>query len=188
MSVVTVIGVPTVNPLAVASIILRRSFFEVAGSIYANKYFEFGKIYEKLKDSNSEKRRLSIVFSGEIATKTWYNKSMVADFYTLKNIVTNLFLKLNLSTKERTIEYDGFEKSIGLYLNRKRLALIGLISNELNKEFDTKSTDVGTRSSVPPIHINRTQNSFLFVFIGVCRVTAADLFSCILAFYTAELF
>lgn len=101
-----------------------------------NKYFEFGKIYEKLKDSNSEKRRLSIVFSGEIAAKTWYNKSMVADFYTLKNIVTNLFLKLNLSTKERTIEHDGFEKSIGLYLNKKRLALIGLISKELNKEFD----------------------------------------------------
>ena len=52
-----------------------------------NKYFEFGKIYEKLKDSNSEKRRLSIVFSGEIAAKTWYNKSMVADFYTLKNLL-----------------------------------------------------------------------------------------------------
>ena len=42
MSFVTVIGVPILNPLAVASIILRRSFFEVAGSRYANKYFEFG--------------------------------------------------------------------------------------------------------------------------------------------------
>ena len=101
-----------------------------------NRFFEFGKIYEKLEKSNNEKRRLGIVYSGEINPNSWNCKSTNADFYTLKNIIINIFSKLSIKCAEEIIDLEGFEKALGFYYKDKRIAVIGLISSKINKEFD----------------------------------------------------
>ena len=101
-----------------------------------NRFFEFGKIYEKLEKSNIEKRRLGIVYSGEINPNSWNCKSTNADFYTLKNIIINIFSKLSIKCAEEIIDLEGFEKALGFYYKDKRIAVIGLISSKINKEFD----------------------------------------------------
>ena len=101
-----------------------------------NRFFEFGKIYEKLEKSNIEKRRLGIVYSGEINPNSWNSKSTNADFYTLKNIIINIFSKLSLRCDEKIIDLEGFEKTLGFYYKDKRIAVIGLISSKINKKFD----------------------------------------------------
>ena len=101
-----------------------------------NRFFEFGKIYEKLEKSNIEKRRLGIVYSGEINPNSWNCKSTNADFYTLKNIIINIFSKLSIKCTEEIIDLEGFEKALGFYYKDKRIAVIGLISSKINKEFD----------------------------------------------------
>ena len=101
-----------------------------------NRFFEFGKIYEKLEDSNVEKRRLGIVYSGETTPKSWNSKSTNADFYSLKNIIKNIFLKLSIDFEEKSVHLEGFEKSLGIYHNGIRIGIIGLINLEINKMFD----------------------------------------------------
>ena len=101
-----------------------------------NKFFEFGKIYEKLEKKNCEKRRLGIVFSGEIVRKSWNDKIIYADFYKLKNIVLNIFSKLSINCFEKSIDFEGFDSALGIYHNNERLAVIGLLSSKINKEFD----------------------------------------------------
>ena len=100
------------------------------------KFFEFGKIYEKIGDTNSEKRRLSIIYSGDFISKSWKQDTLKTDFYYLKNIVINMLLKLSISPKEMIIDYDGFNSALGLFCNKKRLAIIGTISDKIKSKFD----------------------------------------------------
>ncbi len=101
-----------------------------------SKFFEFGKIYEKIDDTNSEKRRLSIIYSGDFVSKSWKQDTLKTDFYSLKNIVINILLKLSISPKEMIIDYDGFNSALGLFCNKNRLALIGSISDKIKSKFD----------------------------------------------------
>jgi len=100
------------------------------------KFFEFGKIYENIGDSNSEKRRLAIIYTGDVVSKSWNQDTLKADFYSLKNIVINILLKLSISTKEMIINHDGFNSALGLFYHKIRLAVIGDISYEIKSKFD----------------------------------------------------
>tara|TARA_B100001094_G_scaffold331035_1_gene398039 strand:+ start:9911 stop:12325 length:2415 start_codon:yes stop_codon:yes gene_type:complete len=100
------------------------------------RFFEFGKIYEKGKKSNTEKRRLGILYSGVINRNSWNIKSTSADFYKLKNIVINIFLKFSIKCEERIIEINGFEKALGFYINETRIGIIGMISKNTNEVFE----------------------------------------------------
>ncbi|SUZ47598.1 uncharacterized protein METZ01_LOCUS452 [marine metagenome] len=100
------------------------------------KFYEFGKIYERKDDGNSEKRRLSIIYTGDIISKSWKHDTIKADFYSLKNIVINLLLKLSVSTQEMIIDSDGFNSALGLFYNNNKLAIIGSISSKVKSKFD----------------------------------------------------
>ena len=102
------------------------------------KYFEFGKIYESINDSYSENRRLSITYSGKILSKSWRNEFINAEFYSLKNIVINIFSKLSIEFNEKPIELNGFEKTLGLFIKDKKLAIIGLVDKNTCDKFDIK--------------------------------------------------
>ena len=101
-----------------------------------NTFFEFGKIYEKRNDSNVEKRRLGIIYSGEINENSWNNKSKIADFYQLKNIVNNILIKLSIDCDEKIIDLDGFKSALAFYNNGFRFAVVGEISQNVNKKFN----------------------------------------------------
>ena len=102
------------------------------------KYFEFGKIYESINDSYNENRRLSITYSGKILSKSWRNEFINAEFYSLKNIVINIFSKLSIEFYENPIELNGFEKTLGLFIKDKKLAIIGLVDKNTCDKFDIK--------------------------------------------------
>ncbi|MDC0389951.1 phenylalanine--tRNA ligase subunit beta, partial [Flavobacteriaceae bacterium] len=102
------------------------------------KYFEFGKIYESIKDSYNENRRLSITYSGKIISKSWRNEFINAEFYSLKNIVINILSKLSIEVNEKPIELNGFKKTLGLFNKDKKLAIIGLVDNNTCSQFDIK--------------------------------------------------
>ena len=102
------------------------------------KYFEFGKIYESINDSYNENRRLSITYSGKILSKSWRNEFINAEFYSLKNIVINIFSKLSIEFNENQIELNGFEKTLGLFIKDKKLAIIGLVDKNTCDKFDIK--------------------------------------------------
>ena len=103
------------------------------------KFFEFGKIYEKVKDSNIEKRRLGILLSGDFFSESWkFNKTYNSDFFLLKNIITNIFTKFSLELKENIIELDGFKYSLGYFDKSKRVAVIGLVSDKILNDIDYK--------------------------------------------------
>ena len=102
------------------------------------KYFEFGKIYESINDSYNENRRLSITYSGKILSKSWRNEFINAEFYSLKNIVINIFSKLSIEFNEKPIELNGFEKTLGLFIKEKKLAIIGLVDKNICGQFDIK--------------------------------------------------
>ena len=102
------------------------------------KYFEFGKIYESINDSYNENRRLSITYSGKILSKSWRNEFINAEFYSLKNIVINIFSKLSIEFNEKPIELNGFEKTLGLFIKDKKLAIIGLVDKNTCDKFDIK--------------------------------------------------
>ena len=93
-------------------------------------FYEFGKIYENTLENNKESRRLGILFSGNIIEKTWYSDVVKAEFYTLKNIVLNIFKRLSINVSEKTMNFEGLENVLGMFKNDKRIAVLGEISKE----------------------------------------------------------
>ena len=79
---------------------------------------------------------LGIIFSGNIIHKNWNNDSIQTEFYSLKNIVMNIFKRLSIPVKEKAIDFDGFENSLGVFNNKKRIALIGSVSNKYKTILD----------------------------------------------------
>ena len=93
-------------------------------------FYEFGKIYENTLENNKESRRLGILFSGNIIEKNWNSDVVKADFYTLKNIVLNIFKRLSVNVSEKIMNFNGLENVLGIFKNDKRIAVLGEISKE----------------------------------------------------------
>lgn len=93
-------------------------------------FYEFGKIYENTLENNKESRRLGILFSGNIIEKTWNSDVVKADFYTLKNIVLNIFKRLSINVSEKTMNFEGLENVLGMFKNDKRIAVLGEVTKE----------------------------------------------------------
>ena len=93
-------------------------------------FYEFGKIYENTLENNKESRRLGILFSGNIIEKTWNSDVVKADFYTLKNIVLNIFNRLSINVSEKTMNFEGLENVLGMFKNDKRIAVLGEVTKE----------------------------------------------------------
>ena len=93
-------------------------------------FYEFGKIYENIKEKNKESRRLGILFSGNIIEKTWNSDVVKAEFYILKNIVLNIFKRLSVNVSEKIVNFEGLENVLGIFNNDKRIAILGEIDNK----------------------------------------------------------
>ena len=93
-------------------------------------FYEFGKIYENTLENNKESRRLGILFSGNIIEKNWNSDVVKADFYTLKNIVLNIFKRLSINVSEKTMNFEGLENVLGMFKNDKRIAVLGEVTKE----------------------------------------------------------
>ena len=104
-----------------------------------NKFFEFGKIYEYNDDNlNKESRRLGILFYGDLYKDNWNKTENKKPYFILKNLVLNIFKKLSLEISEKPISYDGFEKALGLFNEKEKIGIIGIINNEFKSKYELK--------------------------------------------------
>ena len=93
-------------------------------------FYEFGKIYESTIKYNKESRRLGILLSGNFVKKTWNSDNVKAEFYTLKNIVLNIFTRLSINVSEKVIDFEGFDSILGIFNDNKRIAIVGRVSSK----------------------------------------------------------
>jgi len=104
-----------------------------------NKFFEFGKIYEYNEDNlNKESRRLGILFYGDLYKDNWNKTENKEPYFILKNLVLNIFKKLSIEISEIPISYDGFEKALGLFNEKEKIGIIGIINNEFKSKYELK--------------------------------------------------
>ncbi|MGY8945743.1 MAG: phenylalanine--tRNA ligase subunit beta [Flavobacteriales bacterium] len=93
-------------------------------------FYEFGKIYESTIKHNKESRRLGILLSGNFVKKTWNSNNVKAEFYTLKNIVLNIFTRLSINVSEKVIDFESFDSTLGIFNDNKRIAIVGRVSSK----------------------------------------------------------
>jgi phenylalanyl-tRNA synthetase beta chain len=122
-------------------------------------FYEFGKIYENTLENNKESRRLGILFSGNIIEKNWNSDVVKADFYTLKNIVLNIFKRLSVNVSEKIMNFNGLENVLGIFKNDKRIAVLGEISKEY-KSITGINQDVYYASIDIDLLLNNLTNEF----------------------------
>src|SRR5690606_20140344 len=60
------------------------------------QFFEFGKTYFKYDDSYQENQRLGLWLQGESGFANWQKSSKKHDFFSLKKIVEEIFVRLGL--------------------------------------------------------------------------------------------
>ena len=118
---------------------LRTLKYNINRKNFDNKFFEFGKIYELKNKSKIEKQKLGIICSGNIISKSWNSKDTNIDFYSFKNIITNILLKFNILHKEKINNDDIFDEGLELIYKGKNIALLGKVNNKILGEFEIKS-------------------------------------------------
>jgi len=104
------------------------------------KLFEWGKIYFKRGNKYNEYNRLSIFLTGNQQAETWRNTSKSVDFFDLKNIVTQLLEKLNISiTQVQEVENNPvFSKGVIYKNGGKALVEFGYVADPMLKATEIK--------------------------------------------------
>ena len=105
------------------------------------KLFEFGKTYSK-DDSGSykEQQHLSLFVTGKIVKGNWKSKSEEADFYYMKGIVESIvqLLGIEVTTRNTVSQHPNLSQCFELYVRKKLIAQIGVVSKQILQKFDIK--------------------------------------------------
>lgn len=142
-------NVPILNPLSQDLDVMRQSLiFNALETIEHNqnrqnpdlRIFEFGKTYHKYVQY-TENKRLLIAVTGKKYSENWNDASDLHSFYSLKGIVLSVFKRLGLDKflKEKAIEKTDLLDGIQLYILKNKVGQIGLVSNQLKKQFGIKN-------------------------------------------------
>ena len=141
-------NVPILNPLSQDLDVMRQSLiFNALETIEHNqnrqnsdlRVFEFGKVYHKY-ENYTENKRLLLAVTGKKYAENWNDVSESHSFYSLKGIVLSVFKRLGLEKflKEKAIEKTDLLDGIQLYILKNKVGQIGLVSNQLKKQFGIK--------------------------------------------------
>lgn len=142
-------NVPILNPLSQDLDVMRQSLiFNALETIEHNqnrqnsdlRVFEFGKVYHKY-ENYTENKRLLIAVTGKKYSENWNDISENHSFYSLKGIVLSVFRRLGLDKflKEKAIDKTDLIDGIQLYILKNKVGQIGLVSNQLKKQFGIKN-------------------------------------------------
>src|SRR5690606_25540012 len=101
------------------------------------KFFEFGKIYNKIDNSYKEKYRLAILLSGNQSSENWTQPASKANFYTLKGMVAEIFQRLGLQKiSEKPVSKPGYSDALSLEWEGKEIGVLGIIDKKILKLTD----------------------------------------------------
>lgn len=106
------------------------------------KFFEFGNIYCLNKEKEglkkySETPMLGIWLCGKKQMEQWNAIKSDVNFYTLKNYVENILVRLGIQIdKSNLLQNDLFDFGIELIKKQKTIAKLGAVNKKILKHFD----------------------------------------------------
>ena len=95
------------------------------------KFFEFGKIYQRIENTIIETEMLSFYVSGNQHENHWSNKKQPIDIFYLKGIIENIFSSMNLIFQQE-------DNQIIIQFQKKSIGFISKVSHEKRLQFDIK--------------------------------------------------
>ncbi|HLS10945.1 MAG TPA: phenylalanine--tRNA ligase subunit beta [Flavobacteriaceae bacterium] len=139
-------NVELLNPLSKELSIMRQSLlfgglealaYNANRRVKNLKLFEFGKTYHKYPNKRVERKRLSIVLSGNKTPENWSLSSKPTDFFYLKGIVYSLLEKIGITqVVEKETKSAIFSEGLELQKNKQTIVELGLVQKNLSKAFD----------------------------------------------------
>ena len=149
-------NVVILNPLSEELAVLRQSLLFSGLEVLAYnlnrkqkdlKMFEFGKIYRKINnvqsntvtDKYKEQTKLAIFITGNKFAETWQQPSQKADFYDLAGIVEKVLLALRIKYQKETSQSPNFSFGLSYKYQDYVFAQIGQVQANLLKIADLKS-------------------------------------------------
>lgn len=142
-------NVELLNPLSKELSILRQSMlfggletlaYNSNRRVQNLKLFEFGKTYHKYPKQYVEKKRLSILMSGNKSTANWNTPAVATDFFYLKGVVYSLLQKIGVTeVEEKEVENTIFSEGLQILKNKQLIVEFGLVQKKISKAFDVET-------------------------------------------------
>lgn len=144
--------VKLLNPLSSDLSVMRQTMiFSGLESISYNinrknsdlKFFEFGKTYHKMPSGFEERKRLSLILTGQLNEEHWNSTQKPSDFFYFKGYVESVLKRVNIQDiKYKPLEsnQDIFSEGLSLYNGQDLIATLGVLKKSLTKHFDIKQT------------------------------------------------
>lgn len=139
-------NIELLNPLSKELSIMRQSMlfggletlaYNTNRRVKNLKLFEFGKTYHKYPNQRVEKKRLSILMSGNKSVINWSTPPVATDFFYLKGIVYSLLEKLGITeVEEKEVGNTIFSEGLQLLKNKQLIVEFGLVQKKISKAFD----------------------------------------------------
>ena len=111
------------------------------------KFFEFGKTYTTISTGKpaspavgyNEAEHLCLYVTGNYTEGSWRNKTVAADFYILKGVVTAVLQTLGIITgKWEPSKHAKFENGLQGSINGEIVLQLGLVNKKLLNKFDLR--------------------------------------------------
>lgn len=103
------------------------------------KFFEFGKVFQKEDENNTEQFQLALFVTGKIHEQSWIAEDEKTDFYYLKAFAINLLKRCGIkNVQAQTFSEASFDYAIKLSVGKNELATLGLISSKIGAGYDIK--------------------------------------------------
>ena len=141
-------NVVMMNPLSNELSVMRQSMlFSGLTAISHNinrkrgnlKFFEFGHTYHKLESKRLENKHLSLFLTGNRNEDSWEKPTHKTDFYLLKTRTESVLSRLGINKiVSAPLESNDFSEGLLLKSNKKEVAVIGIVKNNIVKAFDIK--------------------------------------------------
>ena len=124
--------------------------YNVARKNHNLAFYEIGRVFyqehDPLKDLPQEEKHLALAITGEMIAKDWQDKSVKVDFFTIKGILTNVFVKFKVADR---ITYQKAEmadlhpgRSAEIYLDEVKIGFVGQVHPTVAKGYDIPETYV----------------------------------------------
>lgn len=113
-------------------------------------FYEIGHVFEQNKDPKKdlpiEQNHVAIAITGNVTNKTWSDKSVACDYFTVKGMVEELLQGLGLQNK---ITYQAIKmtemhpgQTAGIYLDEELIGFVGQVHPKIAASYELKSTFV----------------------------------------------
>lgn len=117
--------------------LLQNTAFNINRKNKNIKLFEFGKVYNKIKEKYTENYKLTILISGNKTSDNWTSPTTPTNFFTLKGVVVQVLNRLGIADlKEEAISDPNFSDALVLKHNDLELAKLGVVADSLLKQLD----------------------------------------------------